>query len=421
MFGVRSLATHPLLESRDFRALFGGDVLVTVAERYFVLTFSWWLLTGPAANPSRLGLLLAFESLPVLAVGVLIGPMVDRWNRKWSMLGSALMQCLVVSAVAILMVNNRLSFPLLCLAAMLLGCLIPVFEGAANAAVSQAVTESHLAAAATMQSSTLEFSNIIAATLSATLLSSFGFRVAVVAGALLYLAGALFLLLLRTAAFTGNEGNDSYKSELKAGLAYLTARPALASFVGVYIIKILITTSLLIFIPMLVKSVLGGAVHWVAVLETLFSLGAIVTALALSLNATEHRFYPRYACALALLGSLMMLLATTANHLALALNVTFMGACVAWLLASSNILFHRTVPDGMKGRFFGILDTLAAAATPLGYACVGVVSGIAHVQGVLVVNGIGLLLLAALVMFIPRVAIDPIEAFASDGLQEGRL
>lgn len=420
MFGASLLATHPLLESRDFRVLFTGDVLVTVAERYFVLTFSWWLLTGPAADPPRLGLLLALESLPVLAVGVLIGPMLDRWNRKWSMLGSALMQGFVVSAVAILLVTHRLSFPLLCLAAMLLGCLIPVFEGAANAAVSQAVMESRLAAAATMQSSTLEFSNIVAATLSATLLSGFGFRVAVVVSALLYVTGALFLLQLRTVAFTGNEGNHSYASELKAGLEYVTARPALASFVGVYILKMVITTSLLIFIPMLVKSVLGGAVHWVAVLETLFSLGAILTALALSLNATENRLYPRYACALALLGGLMMLLATTASPLALALNVIFMGACVAWLLASSNVLFHRTVPDGMKGRFFGILDTLAAAATPLGYAGVGIVSAIANVQGVLAVNGIGLVLLAVLVLFIPRVAIRPIEAFASESLQEGR-
>ena len=421
MFEARAFATHPFLESRDFRVLFTGDVLVTVAERYFVLTFSWWLLTGPAAGPSRLGLLLALESLPVLAVGVLIGPMLDRWNRKWSMLGSALLQFVVVAGVATLLVANRLTFPLLCVAGMLLGCLTPVFEGAANAAVSQAVRENHLAAAAAMQSSTLEFSNIIAATLSATLLSGFGFKIAVVVSAVLYLTGGLFLLRLRSVAFTGNEGNHSYTSELKAGLAYVTDRPALASFVGVYVVKLLITASLLIFIPMLVKSVLDGAVHWVAILETLFSLGAILTAVVLSLNATDNRLYQRYAWTLALLGGLMMLLATTPSPLALALNVTLMGACVAWLLASSNILFHRSVPDGMKGRFFGILDTLAAAAMPLGYAIVGVVSGIAKVQGVLIVDGIGLVLLAVLVAFIPRVAIRPLETVASLSLPGGRL
>jgi len=52
------LTAHPLVESVDFRRLFIGDVLVKVGERYFALTFAWWLLAGPHADKSRLGLLL---------------------------------------------------------------------------------------------------------------------------------------------------------------------------------------------------------------------------------------------------------------------------------------------------------------------------------------------------------------------------
>jgi hypothetical protein len=59
----------------------------------------------------------------------------------------------------------------------------------------------------------------------------------------------------------------------------------------------------------------------------------------------------------------------------------------------------------MKGRFFGILDTLAAAVTPIGYGVVGVVSGLARVPGVLVANGIALVGLAAVVLLMPRVPI----------------
>ena len=73
---------HPFLASRDFRALFLGDVVVTIAERYFVLTFSWWLLSGPEASGQRLSLLLALESVPMLAVGLLAGPLIERANKK---------------------------------------------------------------------------------------------------------------------------------------------------------------------------------------------------------------------------------------------------------------------------------------------------------------------------------------------------
>ena len=50
--------------------------------------------------------------------------------------------------VAVLMARDALTFPLLCVAGLLLGCAIPIFEGASTAALPQAVEEPSLAAAA---------------------------------------------------------------------------------------------------------------------------------------------------------------------------------------------------------------------------------------------------------------------------------
>jgi predicted MFS family arabinose efflux permease len=396
------MAEHPLYVSADFRNLFIGDVLVTVAERYFVLTFTWWLIAGPHADKSRLAVLLTFESLPILGVGILVGPIIDRLNKKWCMFAVALVQALLVAGVASLLFFDELSFVRLCIAGLFLGCMIPLFEGAANAGLPQSVQDRHMLAAAALQSSTLEFSNIIAAALSATLLSAFGFKTAVIVDASLYLVGALFLLRLRGAAFGGAPGEGSYFGDLRAGLSYILERPQVWSFVGVYVAKLVMLVPLLILIPMLVESVLGRAVRWVAVLETAFSLGAIVTAFFFSLNATHRRLYRGYAAALAVLGVLMLVLTRWSNPYVMIPHVALMGACVAVLLALSNMFFHHAVPDDMKGRFFGILETLAAAATPLGYSAVGFLTMFGRVQGVLIASGAGLFLLAILVLFLPR-------------------
>lgn len=396
---------HPFLASRDFRALFLGDVVVTIAERYFVLTFSWWLLSGPEASGQRLSLLLALESVPMLAVGLLAGPLIERANKKHAMLGSIVVQATVTIVVAVLMARDALTFPLLCVAGLLLGCAIPIFEGASTAALPQAVEDPSLAAAAAMQSSTLEFSNIAAASVSAALLAAGSMKLAVAVNAALYVAGLLVVLRMRAATFEPVPGDGTYADDLKAGIRFITGRPALASFVTIYILKLAIFVSLLVFIPMLVQAALGGAVRWVAILETLFSLGAIATAIGLSLRRSRTGLYPGYAAALALLGGLMVLTSTLTQPAPLAAIVTLMGACAAWLLASSNILFHEAVPDDMKSRFFGILDTLAAAATPVGYAVVGAAFGVANVQGVLTANGLALVALGALVLVVPRVAL----------------
>ena len=71
--------------------------------------------------------------------------------------------------------------------------------------------------------------------------------------------------------------------------------------------------------------------------------------------------------------------------------VVVMGACVAVLMGLANVLFQQVVPDHLKGRFFGIVETLGAAATPLGYALVGLAFGWNGVAGVVVVTATGLL------------------------------
>ena len=397
---------HPFLASHSFRALFIGDVVVTIAERYFVLTFSWWLLAGPEASGQRLSLLLTLESVPMLAVGLLAGPLIERANKKRAMLASVALQACVACVVAVLMARGALSFPALCVAGVLLGCAIPVFEGAATAALPRSVEDESLGPAAAMQSSTLEFSNIAAASLSAAMLAAGSITMAVALNAVLYVVGLLVVLRMDATPFEATGGDTRYWDDLSAGLGFIALRPALAGFVAIYIVKLAVFVSLLVFIPMLVQASLDGAVRWVAVLETAFSLGAIATAVGLSLRRTHRRLYAGYAATLAILGTLMVLTSTLSSPASLIVTVAAMGACAAWLLASSNILFQQAVPDDMKARFFGILDTLAAAATPVGYGIVGATFSASNVHGVLSVNGIALVALGVVVLLLPQVNLE---------------
>jgi MFS transporter, DHA3 family, macrolide efflux protein len=256
-----------------------------------------------------------------------------------------------------------------------------------------------------MQSMTVELSNVIAAALSATVLSIFGFAVAAAIDAVLYVGAALFLLRLRTAIFARGDGSDSYVTDLKLGLAYIRNQPALASFVGIYVGELFLIVPQLVLIPMLVQSVLGGAVGWVAILETTFSVGAIVTATTLSLRDSSRGVYQWSIAALVLMGGLMFALAGMRNPYAMIPDIALTGACVALLMALSNVLFQQVVPDHMKGRFFGVLETLSAAAAPLSYGAVGLAFARAGVPGLLIANGVGLLVLAACIPLVPRVVL----------------
>jgi len=401
------------VRSAPFRAFFLGDVFVTVAERYFVLTFTWWLLSQTDGGAGRVALLLTLESAPVFFIGLLAGPLVDRWNKKSCLLASALLQCAVVAAVAVAFARGELSFPLLCAAGFAVGCTIPIFETAIGAALPKVVSGDELLAATSVQSSTLEFSNIIAAALSSALIATGGFGLAIWVNAGLYLLGAAALMRIDRERCAGAPGGESYLSELKAGLKFLLSRRALLAFVAVYTAKLFFFVPLLVAIPLVVKTVLDGGVGWVAVLEGVFSVASVVTALLLSLKQTHHGVFRRYAVFLAVLGAAMALLPRLHDVRAMAVAVAVMGACVAALLAVSSMVFQTAVPDELKGRFFGIVDTLQAGVTPLAYLTLGTLSGAGGVGKVLTANAIGLVVLAAIVLVLPRPAQKPGERLSA--------
>ena len=387
---------------------------MTVAERYFVLTFAWWLLSTNAGG-ARLSLLMVVESLPTLVLGFLVGPLIDRAQKKPILLASTLIQTVVVGTIALFLMRGGLTFPMLCVAGFLLGCLLPVFEGSINAALPEVVEGRQLASAAAVQSATLELSNIVAAALSASVIAAFGFEVALLVNAALYATGSVFVMRLRFAPVPSEPEEASYLADLRAGVGYVLGQPGLAAFVFVYVAKLLLVAPLLVLIPMLVKDRLDEGVGWVGVLEVGFSVGSIVTALVVSLRRTHRRFYPTYAAGLALLGALMLILTRTDRPLVALPNVVVMGACVALLLSLAHILFQHNVPNRYKGRFFGILETLAAGVTPIGYALVGWTSQSGGVTRVLVVCGVGLVVLAFVLLVVPRID-APLEV-RTDGVE----
>ncbi len=411
---------HPLVTSPDFRRLFLGDVMVKVAERYFALTFAWWLLAGPHPNGAHLGTLLTLESVSIVVVGALVGPLIDRVNKKWCMIVATLLQTVIVAVVAALIALGTLSFARLCVAALAIGAMVPIFEAAAAAALSQSVSSTRLSRAAALQAMTVEFSNVIAAALSAIALWTAGFAVAVAINAGLYLVAGLCLLRLRGNAFAGRDPSHSYLAELREGMAYIVSRRPFAAFVGIYIGELFLIVPLLVLIPMLVKSVHGGSVGWVAVLESTFSVGAIATAVALSFRDATRQLYGRTVAALVVLGIAMAVLARMNNLYVMVPDIAVMGACVAMLMGLSNVLFQEVVPLVMKGRFFGVVETFGAAVTPLAYAGVGLAFSWSGATGVLIATSSGLLLLAVVAMRAPRVALSRVR-FSSSAQRAWRV
>ena len=83
--------TAPALRSATFRTLLLSELISLIGDRLVVVALVA-LVYEQTRSAFAVGILMLLKAVPAVALGSLAGALVDRWNRKWVMVGSNLAQ-----------------------------------------------------------------------------------------------------------------------------------------------------------------------------------------------------------------------------------------------------------------------------------------------------------------------------------------
>ncbi len=405
---MSKIKDHPLYKFRDFRNFFIGDVLVAIAERFFAISFVWWVVSQEGENGKWVGVLMSLEAIPIFLLSPFVGPFIDRYDKKKCMIMGASMQMFFVAIIAFLFYKNMLTFPLLCLLSFLMSCFIPQFEDSISASIGLVVDKKHLSAATATQSSSIDFSNIIAASASAICVANLGMLATILINVALYLVGVIFLSTIKlNLSHVESEDKDGeeetgYFQELKGGFNYIRSNKPLMAFAAIYTVGTLFIMSIFVLIPLIVKDVLHETITWVAVLETSLSVGVVITALIFSFKNSYKNFYYMVAANYIVFSVLMGILAFTSNSHVVSVIVFLVGGVFAADMALSFVFFQNMVVSEYKGRFFGMMSSITAGITPLSYMISGLLTDYCTLKYAALLNAAGAFLLFFAVLAIPR-------------------
>ena len=100
--------TLAAFRSRDFRLLWGGQMISFVGDAAFIVALGWRVidLTGKA---SSLGFVLALESLAMLTTLLWGGVLADRYSRRLLMIGSDVARAVVMLVFCVVDATGHLS------------------------------------------------------------------------------------------------------------------------------------------------------------------------------------------------------------------------------------------------------------------------------------------------------------------------
>jgi len=394
--------------NRALRQMLLAGFISTAGDRLHQVALAA-LVLGMTNSMASAGLVFVVSMLPYALFGLVVGALVDRWDRRVTMVVADLIRGVIVVLIPI---AATISLPLVYAMLFLLACATITFNPSRQSAIPDLVTAEELGSANSLfQASNylvdliaFPFAGFVVAILIDRMGTFRGTQVAFSFDALSYICSAALLLRLpriQRATAAAREPLSRLPGQVADGLRFLRS-------------NVLVRTNTIL---MTVGPLVLGSLHtlWIGfawrvsdtgtfgygVTETCNGIGTLVGLLIL------QRLMKRIAPGrLILIGFATMGVAVAAAGLTSSLALVALLAAVAGVgnmafIVPSITLVQRQTPSELRGRVFAVRLMLTYGAFSVSNALAGSLSDVVGVSPLLLVLGSAMLLMAIAASLVP--------------------
>lgn len=358
----------PLWRNRDYALLWSGQTVSLLGTQVTQIAFPLLVLslTGSAAAA---GLVAAARTLPYLLLTLPAGALVDRWDRRTTMVVCSAGSALALASVAIARAAGVLTIPQIVAVSLVEGSFAVVYGLAETAALRQVVSTAQLPAAVAQQQLQYALGGILGPPLGGVL---YGVAIALpfVVDAASYAVSSASLAVLRTPLPGAPATARSLRLEVVEGVQWLWNQPLIRYMA--------ILTGMLNLagrgLPLIVVVLARGQGASPAEIGAIFAAGGVAGVLgALAAPFVQRRF----SFGRAIVGQISV---TAAAILLLALATTPLLVTATLVLVELVGPLYDTVqqsyrmaliPEGLQGRVNSVFRMFAQGMGPFGLALTG--------------------------------------------------
>jgi MFS family permease len=361
-----------------------------------------WLALGMTGSDSMVGVVFAVRSTPNLVVGLVVGALTDRLDRRVLMRLSGLGIVLSSLTVAGLLFTQHLQVWHLLLYTGVLGTLQALEMTARQAYVYDTLGASGAAQGIALISMAQRLGSACGALLVGVLLQWWGAAAAFLAMSLCYSAGLGGLYALRQAGTAAPLYREPLWQNLCAYIRALRTNQAIRSLMMSTATAEVLGFSHQVMLPILAKDVLQvGAAGLGALTAIRFAGGTLGVILLTALSAVRRQGI-LLLVVLGLFGGGEVLLGYAAQFWLAAVCVMFISVMAAAADVLHQTLLQFSVSNEQRGRAMGAW-VVGVGTAPVGQLEIGHLAALTSAQMALSINGLALTALAVvLALSLPR-------------------
>ncbi|MGO8686286.1 MAG: MFS transporter [Candidatus Dormibacteria bacterium] len=394
----RSLRRH-----RNFRLYFAGQS-ISISGTWVQNIAQAWLVVelthSPVGSPLALGALAAFQFLPYTVFGLLGGPLVDRFDKRLTIVATQTTLMLSAAALAVLSLSGQATVWEVYLLAAVGGAVQVVDTPARQAFVFEMVGRPELPNAVSLNASLFNLARAAGPAVAGVLIATVGVTLCFAINAASFLAVIASLLLMRADELftTQRDEAQGVLHSLGEGVTWVFRTPAAWLTCALMLVVSTFAINFSVLLPVMATVTLRSGPVVFGILTACFGFGALVGAL---FTATVGRpSWPLLLGGGGAFSALVMALASLHWVAACAAMLVVTGVAFTTYTSMSNATVQLAAPDRLRGRamaFYGYIFTGVPA--PVGGLLAGWLSSVGGTQlAFLVGGGVSLMAVSAAVL-----------------------
>lgn len=391
--------TFRSLRTRNYRIYFAGQIISASGTWMQQIAQTWLVVQLTHTNAIAVGTITAVQFLPVLLIGAWGGVVADRADKRKLLLATSSTAMVIAGVLAMLVAFDVIELWMVYVLAALLGVVTALDNPARRSFVTELVPEADEANAVSLNSSVFTAARVIGPALAGLTIAAVGIAWCFAANSISFIAVIAALLAMRTAETRPAVPTQRAKGQLRDGLRYVWAHPALRTVLVMTAVIGTLSFNFQVTLSLIVRKVFDEGAETFGALYALMSVGALVGSLVV---AHRPRATQRFVVISAIAFGTFMLAAAFAPSLdLLAVLLVPTGVASIAFLSSAGALSQTRAEPEFRGRVAALSTVAFLGSTPIGGPIVGLLSAAFGPRSGLVLGGAtalatGLLALRAL-------------------------
>jgi MFS family permease len=355
--------TFRSLRIRNFRVFFVGQAISQVGT-WLQFIAQALLVLQLTDSGVALGLVTAFQFLPVLLFGAWAGVISDRVDKRKLMLVTQTAMMFFALVLGLLVLSGHITVIGVYVMAALTGTANAFDNPSRRVMITELVDDAHMANAVSLNSALITGSRVVGPALAAWLINGVGIGWCFVANAASFVAMLIALLMIRPADLHANERITKEKGQIAEGFRYVWQNDELRLAIVLMGVVATLSFNWQVLLPLLAEHDFHGSDNTYAFITTVFSVGSLVGSLLIARRTTmDNRLLARACVGL---GVASLLVALSPTVLTAAIAGALAGATgIAFLSATMTALQLHSIPV-MRGRVMALYTILFLGSTPIG-------------------------------------------------------